>query len=481
MPGIEDVQPKQLSSLGQPFVTDLTPAVTQDAVQKLVEGFRSGYITTQDIMSRASTLSATKSRAELQMAREIISPEAIQARKEAQMLEAEKARGEREVGLAKDFVGAYLRYNLPLKKADGSTDYTGMAEVGQKYADNERLLKYAELGTKGEPRQFIDDKGRTHTVMINSFGEDITPVPGKKNAILENYQKMAQKARTFLLQNDDEPEVPEGGTAPVIEVAPKIMTPGPSPMITALAPQPFQYVPEGAVQGAPTPIAAAAPMVQPAQPVAAAPVVAPKVAPGVPEYEPFTGMITATTFKPDDYMKDVRGSELYKNWAEKTPAIAGFRATVRAYQAAPGAQITTQNDIDLANAALQIASPGATAGGRGMESYRVTRIEEAVPLLERLLDLPDVVLKRNKFPEETRNRIIEITERKAQQLEGLARDTLTSAKARLAEQGADSESVFFGPEKDLLGGAQSSASGAGTVTVPITLGSRKFNMTVRKQ
>lgn len=495
MPGIEDVQPKQISSLGQPIVPTIEPVVTQDAMKKLTDAFRQGFITTNDILDRARE--QDKQNLLLQRAKEEVSPEAVAARKAANELTTEKALGERETMLSKDFVAAYLRYNLPLKKSDGTPDYTGMAEVGQKYADYERLLKYSEMGVTpaGQPVTWTDEKGIKHVQVFNAFGEDITQVPGKVNKVLEEHQKNLRKARSFILQNDKEPEVPEGEEPPQIDVSSKQAAPvaiTPAPVVSAPAPvrtvgaPPVEIAPKipsavgpltdwtqqvPVIHGGPAPS-----IIVPQQPTVAVAPTAPPVAAAPPViqppeatlfYTPGEGRTMGSEFKPDEYMKDVRSSELYKNWAEKTPAISGFRATARAYQSKPEGSITTQDDIDLANAALQIASPGSTAGGRGMEAYRITRIEDSIPLLERLLDLPDVVLKRNKFPKGTRDRIIAITERKAEEIERLGRDTIQSAQERLKTQGLNPAVFLFEPEKQLVKGpAGASQAVGGTITLP---------------
>jgi hypothetical protein len=170
--GIESVQPKGISI--PQMVGEVVPAATPSAVAQLADAFRQGFITTNDIMEHTGGTA---------LARGLVEKKKMAAE---QQLLGEKAKGERETALTKDFVGAYLKYNLPLKKANGTPDYSGMAEVGQKYADMERTLAYAKGGMTGTPVKRVDPKtGQEYAVSINAFGEDVTESPGQKNAALE--------------------------------------------------------------------------------------------------------------------------------------------------------------------------------------------------------------------------------------------------------------------------------------------------------
>lgn len=467
MPGIADVQPKQISSLGQPLVTTAAPVVTPSVMTEFVNAFRTGVITANDIADRFSP----EAQAKHQLAKELVTPEAVESRKQVQKAITEKARVEHETSLSKDFIDAYTRYNLPLKKADGTPDYTGMAEVGQKYADMERTLKYSELGLKGTPVQSLDAHGKQITRFINAFGEDITEVPGKVNPALKEYQNMARKARGFLLQNDNEPEVPEGGTPPVIEVTPKqavaaaaaaapaIEPTDPfSPESTGVFPQLMPGTPSGLFQPATPPPAGPKITIEPTAGGApkvvidsASPSVVPKTA--APESAVYggEGLVTGRgDFDPDKYVSDVRGSGLYKNWEEKSPFIGELRGIVKKYESLPPGSITTQNDIALATTALMLATPGASAGGRGMEGMRITKLEEAQPLLEQLYGIKGHLLKEHKFEEGTRKRIIEAAERKAQIFEEQGRSAVKSAEERLKLKGYNPTEFLFGSEQQLL-------------------------------
>jgi hypothetical protein len=511
MAGIQDVQPKGINI---PNMTGMVvPAATISAVEQLANAYRQGFITTSDILDAPAR--RKKLDAEAMLASEQVDPLAIEARQEATRLAGETARGARETALTKDFVGAYLKYNLPLKKADGTPDYSGMAEVGQKYGDMERTLAYAKAGMTGTPTPRIDEKtGRTYSVMLNAYGEDVTDSPGQKNAALEHYRKLFRKASSFLIQNDNEPDIPEDGTAPIIRVSPKDAAPGPDPApVPAAAVTPVQRlaaapvppspavvqqatagitpvvgVAGGTIQGLPsagavwtggTPqVFAAQPaapkvVIQPTatgQSVTVEPAAAPVAEAAKPEvYVPGTGVLSGMgDYKPDAAIKDARATELYKNWSEKSGSIAGFRTLVKNYQSLPKGSVTTQNDLALANSAMQIAAMGSSGGSpRGM-GQELKRIEESIPIIERILDLPDIVLQRDKFPEGVRERLIQVTEQKAREIESLAGDVIKTTGAQLKQRGYDPMEYLFDAEKQLLGQpARAAGGGAGrTITLP---------------
>lgn len=471
MAGIEDVQPKQLSTMGQPLVSPFTSQINQDAVQKLVEGFKSGYINTTDIINRNKEME--KKDLEITALQQATSPVVQAAREETAKAAAEKAFAERETMLTKDFVDAYRRYNLPLLDEDGKPDYKGMAEVGQKYADMERLLKYAEIGSTpaGQPRVWVDEKGQ-HTAIYNAFGEDITQVPGQPNRILEEHQKNARRARAFLLQNDNEPEVPEGKTAPQIKVSPKVMpapaTPEAFPMRTVVTPGPVMYVPP-----TPAPVAVV-PATPPTPAVVPVPASAPPVQP-TPEYVPGTGFISGPgTFKADEAVKDMRTQELYKNWAEKSAKIDELRALETAYAQKP--KVTKQLDLDLAQAALMLSMPSSGGSGRGMPEMRLEKLADAQPLIEKAYHIVPQMLGTESFTPDTRARLIAAAERKAQALESIARSPIQTTVDRLKKVGQDPAKYLDSKELQLLGSAPAAGGPApvGGATRQITLSNGKI-------
>lgn len=504
MPGIEDVQPKQISSLGQAMVPTIEPVVTQDAMTKLTNAFRQGWITTNDILDRARE--QDKQNLVLQRAREEVSPEQVAARKakaEAETAVSLQSKAEQNNKFAYE---RFLKSGRALPRDEqGNVDHTAVISQGSDFLQADEEMKTALMGLQSQPKIVRDSKGNAVVLDINAAKENVS----YGSEAYKRYQKMLSHSSHILHGTPELSGVP-AGAHPAVDLsqtpgAPAATTPAAAaPVVVPAAPPgsvaalpvpgrvygapPVEIAPKipsavfpltdwtqqvPVIHGGPAPSIVipqqAAPVITPvAPPVAAAP---PVIQPGV---VPAGGMdITGAVpylnpdFKPDEYMKEVRSSELYKNWAEKTPAIAGFRATARAYQDKPAGAITVQDDIDLANSALQIASPGTTAGGRGMEAYRINRIEDSIPYLERFLDIKAVTLKEHKFPKETRERIIAATERKAQEIEKLGRDTLHSAQERLTTEYRDPAKYLFEPEKQLISGSTRTTSvPGGTITLP---------------
>ena len=568
MAGIEDVQPKGITI--PQMIGENPPAVTLTAMDQLLDAYHKGFIRTNDIMEHpggnalarglaerskieaerqlldeqrspemaalrkkklesdlmmlgeqtsSESVAARKKKleSELMLLSEQSSPESVAARYEAQRLVGEKARGERETALSKDFVGAYLKYNLPLKNVDGTPDYSGMAEVGQKYADAERQLAYAKMGLTGTPTKRLDPKtNREFMVTLNAFGEDITqPGEGLKNPVLEHYQKLIRKNSTYLLQNNDEPSGPEGAEEPQIQVSPKAIVDEPAaPMIERITsptladeiqratetPARKLFSPAGNLvevqpAGRPiTPLVAIAqplpipgmptatgkyrmPVIEPTTPPPAAVVIAPAGVP--PAYVPGTGVLTSKAeFKIDPRVEAARKSEFYANWAQKSAPIQTFRAQVVVYAADPENENTGQTDKALLLAANQIASTSASGGGgRGLMN-EVKLVEANIPMWDRIKDSPDLVLKRKLFPEGVRKRLIAETERQVESLESLARGVMGPVRDQLKAEGTDLTPQLYDAEKALFGpttGAQE-AGAAPTLYRTTIIGGRTFRV-----
>lgn len=485
-----------LSTLGQPLVSPMAPVVTQDAVQKLADAYHQGFITTNDILEHTGALALKKGQTQEQLLTETLAPEAVQARKEQMVLSGEKAQREREDLLSKNFIDTYLKYNLPLKKADGTPDYSGMAEVGQKYADQERILQYAQMGVTGTPREMIEG-GRKVVRMYNAFGEDITNVPGKTNKALEHYQKLLRDARSYLLQNEDEPEVPEGKDASQIQVSPKaveapaapaavvptvpaapavapVVEPFTPPAITPVVPiaRAIPGVPSVANMGFESPAVApvhvetanhsitVAPKVAPVPAVAPAPVV---TAPQAYRGEGYVaGFEPGSLNSPKEIVDNLRSQETYKNWAEKTPTISRFRQIVASYANEKPGEVTTQKDLALATTALMLSMPGG-GGSRGMPEMRARNIEEMQPLIEQVFHFVPKFLKKEAFTPETRQRIIEEATRAANGLESSAASSVKNAVSLFARSGQSPDQFLTEDERRLVtspGGSPAGSSGA---------------------
>lgn len=512
--GIESVQPKGINS--PQMVGQVEPAATPSAVAQLADAFRQGFITTNDMMAHTGgnalargLVERKKIATEEQLLKEQMDPVAIDARNEAMRSVGAKAKQERETQLTKQFVDEWLVDNLPLYNADGTPDNKGMAVGGQARVQSKRALAYAQAGMVGKPVTRVDKYGNEYTDYYNAYGEKVTEEPGKPNPTLEHYRKIFRKESAFLIKNNDEPgnDVPEGkkpsdyrvpsvlaeSKAPQDEAAAPMVTALP-PVVPAVVPvEPSPAVIQRATAGV-TPVAGVAggvipglpsvgatwsggtPQVfasQPApkvivEPTAAGPAVtvqptAAPEAPGPLSYDPNMGILTKVApFDKQAFMKDFRGAAQYQNWTDKIRSIDSARSTARAYDALPKGSVTTHLDVDLANAALQLSAQGTSAGGRSMQEFQVKRLEDAIPLLERIPDLAGHILGTDKFPKEVRDRIIASNERKAQELESRAADVVRAAQRGLLERRIDPGDTFFDSEKQLL--QQAPAAGAGAST-----------------
>jgi hypothetical protein len=497
-----DIAIQQLSTLGQPLVSPNEPVVTQDAVQKLTDAYHQGFITTNDILEHTGALATQKGVTQQKLLEETVAPEAVEARKQQQVLAGDKAKKDRADLLSKDFIDAYLKYNLPLKKTDGSPDYQGMAEVGQKYADYERTMAYAKMGTTGTPQQYIDEQGRQRTRILNAFGEDITQVPGKKNAALEHYQKLHREASKFLLQNDNEPEVPEGKEAPQISVSPRVaettsapvVVPATQPEATGVFPivmpgTPAGLGPQVAMPPAAGPKLTIAPTANGGHSITVEPKPAASAVAAVPSVQPsasyggegfISGYTPGTLSSPKEIVENLRGQETYKNWAEKAPKINQFRQIVSSYAHEKPGDVTTQKDLALATTALMLAMPGG-GGSRGMPEGRYRTIEEMQPLIEQVFHFVPKFLKKEAFTPETRQRIIEEANRSVVGLESGAASSVKNAVGLFSGAGLPPEKFLTEDERRLASSAAAPAGeGAGAAAQDITLSNgRKIRVVQR--
>lgn len=190
-------------------------------------------------------------------------------------------------------------------------------------------------------------------------------------------------------------------------------------------------------------------------------------APPPPPPPPPTGnrsMITgyAPGFSPPEIVKSLRESRLYQNWAEKSGPVGRFKAAASSYTGAPG-EITTQKDLALANAALQLQSSGEGGSGRGNPEMRVKSLEEAQPLLEQAYGFKAKILKTRLFEDGTRNRLIALGRQSVQALEDPARGAVQTASDQLQRSQALPEQHLYPYELGLLkGGGATAAPGGGS-------------------
>jgi hypothetical protein len=182
MPGIEDVQPKQISTLGQPIVAPIESVVTPAStlpVLDVINRQREAAVQAVDYGFNAPVVAAQRKVALAQ------APLAVaQAQKGLQTLNTG------------DLVQRHLAYSTPIIGPDGKPDYSAMAESGMNYRRAEMMLQYAQSGlTALPPIETVDPKsGLPVKVYKNVFGEN--PYDEK---VQDRYHKLRDAASQTLM------------------------------------------------------------------------------------------------------------------------------------------------------------------------------------------------------------------------------------------------------------------------------------------
>ena len=502
-----------LSTLGQPIVTPLTPAATPSAVEQLIDAYHKGFITTNDILAHSGALAAEQGKNALDVLK--IQPDIIQAQKAqanlttsqaqaqqamvqplAQLQQTQVTRATADVN-SKQALDAYYAMGLPpVYTKDGALDNVAMTQHGGKILQATQQYKIANDAFAGAQwtQQWDEKAGKLVNVFMSPTGLNLTPPRGSFPGSTEwqHYSKMQQNAREFLsdpnnlpgpsgVPSEAQPKVPQSSAVPVDEP--------PAPMATAIQPVAAPVVsplPAGLSAAAGNSTASRSAFIQPAtttithpdgttiQQTAAAPVspVAGQTAAPLPPVpvsavQPAgagAGNADSWPVPPrfdvaQKIMGDVRAQEPVKNWLEKHPAINRMRAIA----ATPPTGITTQDDLDLANSVAQLVSQSSGVRGTG-DLAQAHKIEETVPLLERVANLKGIVLKEHAFPPEVRQRLIAVGERAARSLETDARAAYAGSLANLRWQAALPDeylpSVLNTTEMGLLRGPATSAAPA---------------------
>jgi hypothetical protein len=532
-----------LSTLGQPMVSPLAPVVTQDAVQKLVDAYHQGFVTTNDILEHTGALAQAKGQSALDLLK--ITPDIVEAQKAQANLNTAKARAEiglipgttdltraktaAELGLLPEDVAlkskktatesATLDYGPLLAKAaeygnprtytadaDGKPVWNVQADaaLGAKYLQYENVAKWATTGLtprKPEGETVYDPVlGRNVIVHKNAFGEIIDAgTPGNPNKIYDEYQNHLRDARKFLLSGDntgwhsDKLVVPashEGSAAAAIEGKPTV-TPAPatpSPVADFVAASGLPAASAEALIRAHMPVVTPAPAAQTtvtqhpdgAVSTTVTPGAQPVINPGIPGEQPVVGPRQSLQSSipgavvpplPDAILaipEKTRTMELYKNWAEKAPTIARFRATQAAYTGKPD-QVTNQLDLDLAQQALLLASASTSGRGANAKENSIKSLEDAQPFLEQAFGIKAKIMRTRRFEPETRQRIIDAANRSVQALEHNARGAVKTGRDLMSQYGADPVDYFTPDELALINGGASSGAPQGvgqTFTLP---------------
>ena len=332
MPGLEDSSPRLATINPANLIAPATPVVNGSSVEALSDAFRKGFITADDIVNRVGELGKAKQKAELQLANEAASPEAVQARSAQRQLEIESSSPEaikaRKTALTAATAGAELQtanatygpeavqaffkyaplaagYDGPPKRADGSVDWDLVGKEGANL-DQQATLK-AQAAMRGAEAKRLSEKdeatGATFERIFNAAGEDITNPDTRAQyakAATAPFMLKHLKPGTVAAPAAPAPAAPAAPAAPVVE--PRAPNQPTQTLYGADAQAAADYAeraasmpsaPNTATGGVP---AVPAPTVQPR---AAAPAVKPEITLGpthnVGEFVPGRGIVTGTT------------------------------------------------------------------------------------------------------------------------------------------------------------------------------------------
>lgn len=181
MAGIGQPQPGVSVPQG-PLVTPATP-VGQDAVNSMIDAFRKGQITSQEIVDRFGM----KARAETQLGTAQAEANLPLVQPMAELAQAKTAQelattnwGKTSLQTAQETMGWFgdnmENYRDPIS---GRVDFQKLSKVGaQRTAQLGQLDKWAQNLAKADTREVFVD-GRKKILRINSLGEDVTPPDGK--------------------------------------------------------------------------------------------------------------------------------------------------------------------------------------------------------------------------------------------------------------------------------------------------------------
>lgn len=470
MAGIEDVQPKAINTgiqlVGNP---DLS-ATSTPAVDALVNAFKNGLISSQEIMDRIGPLAQEKKIAEGANARlsaatstagmdlveplkkaalakaalstaqagsdmSLIQPLASEALAKSALgttqanaqaglvqpaaaLTREQINKKRETLNSEAFTDAWLKYRMPINKVDaegndtGEPDYKAMAQGGYKYLQMERSLSFAQQGLTGQRTVIKDPKtNQDRAVILNPMGEDITPTPpgAPVNKTRKYYEDMRQEAWGILHSiNPSDPE-PTRAKVSSADVAPK---------------------------GGEASAALAKPVVDAG-------------APG--DYEPYSGnaagMVPGTSVP--EVLDRLKNTQQYQDWTEKLIPMRNFQNAAAGVHAPGGEKVLgfkvmNQKDTALILAVQQLASQSAAASARGMPDLQSHALEENVSRLEKLEDFPSVLAGTGKLTDGTRERLIALGNDYIKAKEQTVKPILNWAATTSGADAAD----LFGPDSD---------------------------------
>lgn len=472
MPGIADVEPRGVSAglAAQPLVTPAAPVAGPEAVAQLVDSFRKGVITADDIHNRIGELHQTQEQAGIQQAKEFVSPEAqaarlatlaaatgrgnleaaqasagqplVQPQAEVQAEQIRKTKAEQLYGSG---IQAFQQYGplfgAPASILDGTgkPDYDAMGAEGNHILSVLSQRQYAQqmLIPEGTPTTITTQHG-TYVKKLNKAGEDIT-----EGSPSWNYYRgiLAQPLQTKMVPNAAPGASPAAAPRQPATAQPAApaATPAATP-VTGMQPGELvepKTVGEARAQliNAGMPIQQAVqmdanevlnahrqkfarPEITPSGPVGTPPSipVEPKSAMAAPPeigvYEPGTGMKVAAgkeQFTSDKIMEDLHKQKSYELWDQQKGFAHSFETTAQKINQVP---VEQQRSGKVPMNALDIALAESIIKmydpGMAIREFKWDKLAEAQPYLEKLPNWKSEFLHTGALTPEGRQRLVEM-------------------------------------------------------------------------
>lgn len=304
MPGLEDSRSRLNPVSGSDLVTPASPVVQPNAVAALSDAFRNGFVTADDVLSRASALAKKKEKAQVMALDETMAPEAVALRGLQQQAAGAQAQQQIDIAALQEVYRKYpaaeyfdkhapalglARPTLP----DGTPDFAKMAQIGSRIAkwQTDKTLALQERGN-------IDtEKSADGTVLFartkQGLPVDLKQVQRLDSIIAEPFQEM-EPGRVSV-------QPKPAAAAPLPNVPTGTLYGAQAQAAADFAQKTSELSPEDTARVAAadaaaraeqpvTPLASAPPVVQPAPAAPAAPLPHPPIGTPVPGASGVTGI-----------------------------------------------------------------------------------------------------------------------------------------------------------------------------------------------
>lgn len=447
--GPGDVEPGVSAGLAaQPLVAPLDSSVIgPQAVSQLVDAFRQGAITSQDIVDHIGTVAQAKKRALLEELGEYVSPEAISSRMsqigatgaQANLATAQAGAGQEllpgqtlaaknQTLLAQynpadqEAINAFGAFNQTPRKSDGTYDYDSIVSHGYDYKGAFNMLQVAQKGLQvGQILSAVDAKGQPTKTVLDGFGQPRTPESVAK------YSKMYQQAfdEAYRIRQTKDEDGPVSSTTPT-EANPKPdVTPAASP-------------------------SAAAPTAAPA----VAPAAAPATAPSASMVSPLNDIQQATIpagpvpgYTPKDIDDRLMQSPGYKEWAATASDVNTFRQLSNLPDEQANSLFGTRAEADraLAISVLGMLMGGSSGGAPRQVSTVWDDMVEKQPLPAKVKESWRLLLGKEALTSDLRKDLVTVGNLAAREKESRGWGALQSAVVKAKTAGMGPSDILTDP------------------------------------